>query len=425
MIKNFYGLIWIILSQAILLIVNILLLRILTLQLTVADYGFYALCLTIVLFLRQVIYDPFSMVIAKEASVRSSRGDKPTTDFLIAKYAIDRLSLFFIIAVIFIFFFGYAYLRVNNYAIALFICSLYLLSNGAQGLYINILNSIRERKVAAIFSIIDSLTKLILVLTCIALIGDQANDILGSIAIGASVTFWMMRHYFNKRFIKKYSTNGINNDFYKLFSMSLPIFFPSILNSLKSVGDRWILASLIGLDELAAYSVLLQIGYFPIILILGVVQTYIAPKIYQLCKNENSAYLRSFLIKLILTTFILSVLVTLIAYIFSDIVFKIFVGENYAHYSVFLPIFALAAAISAGAAIMQNVIFGYFDTRISSIIIMISNIVGILILLILTYLYKFNGAIIGLALIGLMSFLTFSIVIISKLPVKHTHDRAV
>jgi O-antigen/teichoic acid export membrane protein len=424
MSKNFYGLMWIILSQVILLVVNLLLLRILTQQLSVADYGFYALCLTIVLFLRQVIYDPFSMVIAKEASVRSSRGDKPTTEFLVARYAIDKISLIIIIAGILIFFISYFYLHVNNYAFAFIICSLYLLSNAALGLYLNILNSIRERKSAAIFIIIDSLTKIILVLTFIVLIGAQANDILISIAIGSCVTFLIMRYYFNKIFINvKTSTSGINRDFYKFFLMSIPVFFPSILNSLKSVGDRWTLATWIGLDELAAYSVLLQIGYFPIILILGVIQTYIGPRIYQLCKNDNSEDLRHFLIQIILATFLFSVLVASIAYISSDIVFKIFIGENYRYYSVFLPVFTVAASISAGAAIMQNVIFGYFNTKTSSMIIIYTNIIGIIISLILSYLYKFTGAAIGLGLISLISFLAFSIIIIIKLPAQDAPGR--
>lgn len=400
----------------VLLVVNLLLLKVLTQELSVPDYGFYALCLTIVLFVRQVIYDPFSMVIAKEASINSSHGEKSLIEFLVLKYAVDRFSLSVIIASPLLFFVGYLFWGINNYTVGILICSLYLLANGAQGIYINLFNVTKKRKVAAILLILDSLIKFLAVIFFLQFFDNSAHNVLSSIAVGAIATFLVMRFYIGNKTIKiKIPVAKIKNLHSKYLLLSIPILLPTILNALKSVGDRWILTALIGLDELAAYSVLLQIGYLPIILILGVFQTYIAPRIYEMCEIKDAQNLKDFLIKIIFVTVVLSVIVGFFTYIFSDIIFKTFVGQKYNHYSMFLPIFALAASISAGGAIMQNIVFGYFNTKISSLIILFTNITGILIALILTYFFSFFGAAIGLGLMALTSFLSFSLIMIVKL----------
>ena len=416
MCKNIYGIIWIGGSQIILLIINLLLLKILTQKLTVADYGFYALCLTVILFVRQIIYDPFSMVIAKEASKNTSLGKKLIIEFWVVKYAIDRFSLSILIAASLLFFVTYLFWGVNNCTVALIICSLYLMANGAQGVYINIFNAVKERKIAALFLIADSLIKFLMVIFFIEFVGNDVNDVLSAIAAAAMATFFMMRFYMGNKNIKmqipKAKIKNLNS---KYLILSLPILLPTILNALRSVGDRWILTALIGLDELAAYSVLLQIGYLPVILILGVFQTYIGPRIYEMCERKDAINLKDFLIKIILMTFILCVFTGFFSYIFSEIIFKILIGQKYKPYSVFLPIFTLAASISAGATIIQNMVFGYFNTKISSSIILFANITGILIALILTYFFNFVGAAIGLGVMALMSFLIFSLVMIAKL----------
>lgn len=414
--KNIYGVMWISASQIVLLVVNLLLLRILTQELTVADYGFYALCLTVVLFVRQIIYDPFSMVIAKEASINLSHGKKSPLEFLVLKYTVDRFSLSIIISASILFFVGYLFWGVNNYTVALLICSVYLMANGAQGVCLNVLNAIKKRKVAALFLIADSLIKFLAIISFFEFVGSDANDALSSIAAGSIATLFVMRFYIVNKNIKIQVSNiKIKKLHYKYLMLSIPILLPTILNALRSVGDRWILTALIGLDELAAYSVLLQIGYLPIILILGVFQTYIGPRIYEMCESKDARNLKDFLIKIIVITVILSVFAGVFFYIFSEIIFKIFVGQKYKSYSVYLPFFAFAASISAGAAIMQNMVFGYFNTKISSAIILFANIIGILIALILTYFFNFAGAAIGLSVMGLTSFLAFSLIMLAKL----------
>lgn len=416
MYKNIYGAIWIGASQMVLLVVNLLLLKVLTQELAVSDYGFYALCLTIVLFVRQIIYDPFSMVIAKEASMNSTHGEKSFIELLVVKYAVDRFSLSIIITAFLLFFVGYLFWGVSNYTVALLICSLYLLANGAQGVYINIFNATRKRKVAALLLMVDSLIKFLMVISFLHFFGNDANNVLSSIAIGAITSFFVMRLYMGNKIIKiKISTAKIKNLHSKYLLLSIPILLPTILNALRSVGDRWVLTVLIGLDELAAYSVLLQIGYLPIILIIGVFQTYIGPSIYELCESKDAENLKKFLIKIISMTIVVSLFSGFFAYIFSEIIFKIFVSQKYNPYSVFLPVFAFAASISAGAAIMQNIVFGYFDTRISSAVILFANMAGILIALILTYFFNFVGAALGLGVMALTSFLVFSSIMIAKL----------
>jgi O-antigen/teichoic acid export membrane protein len=410
MIKKITEISWIAVSQFAVLIVNLILLKIVTQELSIADYGLYVLYTTIILFFRQIIYDPFSMLIAKEVAINYQNDRHVISKFHLVNYAADSVGKSIFGLALLILIIGSINPNVKKNANDLFFCCFILLANGAQGVYLNILNSLRERKVAALFLITDTLLKLLIVVFFILFTECNATKILSAIAISSGLTFLLIRKYTEN----KYKT-GLNSNFetrrllFNYFIITMPILVPNIFNSFKVVGDKWILAAFIGLDELAAYNVLLQIGYLPIILIAGIAQTYLAPIIYEMCK-DNKKKLIKFIVNLILIALILSALAGVTANLLSNLIFDNLVGNNYKPYSIYLPIFAIAAFISASSAVMQNVIFGYFDTRNSSAIILFSNIIGLLIVFSLTYYYSFIGAAAGLVLMGLTSLTIFTLI---------------
>lgn len=414
--KKINDFIWIATSQITVLLFNLILLKILTYELSIKDYGFYALCLTIVVFIKQVIYDPFSMVIGKELALRSSNSKNIFSDFSVVRYATDSAGIFIIIFISLFLILHYIFLELNGNSIALFVCSLYLLANGAQGVYLNALNAVRERRTAAFFLIIDSFMKLTGVIFFIYFFKSNANSVLASIAIGSIISILILRYYLNeKRNLKPYSEIKSKALFFEYFKLSLPILIPTLVISTKSVVDRWFIAGFIGLDGLAAHSVLMQIGFFPIILAFGVVQTYLGPVIYELCTIKNIKKLQKLIMYLILTTFLFSVVAGLATLLLSDFIFKILVGESYAQYSKYLPIFVIAASVTAAAAVMQNVIFGYFNTNKSGAIIFWSNIIGMFFAILLIYNYNFDGASLGLVVMGLVPLVMYILIVLYKL----------
>lgn len=393
------GVIWIGASQIALLLSNFMLLKLFTSQLTVYEFGQYTLCMSIILFARQVLYDPISIVLAKECATSPLQVPH---EFRVARLINDRIC-----AVLFMF--GFLYLiycelSSESYANGMVVmsCLVYLCANGAQGVYFNVLNSIRKRKFASLFSIMDSAAKVILVVLVFLLVGKTLIWTLAPIAAGAFTVFLLLRLFIANRFVpEEYPFRDVGAITKRMIWMSVPFFPPAILAAAKSVGDRWMLAGFLGVSELAEYSVLLQIGYSPIMLFVGMVQTFVAPKIYNLCSlegNDGLYELKKFLQK-ILFMIIFGVSVACVgAMLLADWAFNILVGENYHALTGYLPFFVFSGALSAAAGILQVAVIGVFKSRDAGALLMVSLLVGVTVTVLLIWMAGFEGAVAGLVI---------------------------
>ena len=130
---------------------------------------------------------------------------------------------------------------------------IYLGSNGAQGIYLNILNAIGQRKWASIGIIADSFIKLTLVAAILNIYESNAFTVIHAIAISSLLAFFLMR-----QFCKKFSSQLPMNENQRVEStkmllyLSLPLVAPSLLTALKGASDKVLMAFFIGVEELAA-----------------------------------------------------------------------------------------------------------------------------------------------------------------------------
>lgn len=399
---NKIGVIWIGISQFVLVVSNFLLLKLLTSQLSIYEFGQYSLCMSIALFARQVIYDPFSIVLAKECASSGSNLQGVADKFRVLGFITDRIGTG-------LFLLGFSvliYFKVvnGNYINGLVVgfCIVYLCANGAQGVYFNILNSIRDRKLASLFSMTDSALKIILVILAFGLGNKNLVYSLASISIGAFMVFWSTRFFVAKRF-NSYESLVINdNSLVKHILMtSTPFIFSTTLVAVKSVGDRWMLAGFLGVNNLAEYSVLLQLGYAPIILLLGIGQTFIGPKIYSLCAlNDNNGMveLKQLLYKILFIILIVTCVACGGAMVLAGWVFRVLVGKNYHVLTIYLPLFVISGALSAAASVFQIAVIGVFKSREASMFVVVSLIISVACTALLIRSSGFKGAIAGLVI---------------------------
>lgn len=399
---NTIGVIWIGLSQFVLMASNFLLLKLLTSQLSIYEFGQYSLCISIVLFARQVIYDPFSIVLAKECASSGSNLQGVSDRFRVLRFITDRLgaSLFLLGAFILI----YSKITNGNYVNGLVVgfCIVYLCANGAQGVYFNILNSIRDRKPASLFSITDSVLKIILIFLAFGIGNKTLVYSLASISIGAFMVYWSLRIFVTKRFNSDESLVINDNSLVKhILITSTPFIFSTALVAVKSVGDRWMLAGFLGVKNLAEYSVLLQLGYAPIMVLLGIGQTFIAPKIYSLCvssDNNGMDELKKLLHKLLFIIFVVTCVACGGAMVLASWVFKVLVGKNYHGLTIYLPLFVISGAFAAASGMFQIAVIGVFKSRDASMFVVVSLVISVALTALLIRSSGFEGAIAGLVI---------------------------
>jgi len=257
---------WIGFSQFALLLSNFILLKLLSSELSVIEYGQYALVMSIALFVRQVLYDPFSIVIAKETGAAPG---KLCENLYITRVIANRIAAGLLLGGLLII--VCIYIAADSHHLsALLACGVvYVCANGAQGFYINIFNSVAERRPASIISVFDYFVKIIVICLAFWLIGKSLIFTIFSMSVCAVISIAIFMAYINIRCVcsEEFIANK-NILIKKIVSMSWLFVLPTLLLGLKGIGDRWMLASYLGVSDLAGYSVLLQIGYSPMVLFL-------------------------------------------------------------------------------------------------------------------------------------------------------------
>jgi O-antigen/teichoic acid export membrane protein len=401
---------WISGGQVVGLVNNFLLLKILTANLSVTAYGYYALWMSAMLFIRQILYDPISIIAAKESIRENFLEMNGFTSLQIVRYVTDRLFfILFFAAVLIVFIESVFYEKVSMGGYAL-LGVIYIASNGAQGIYINIFNTIQKRKWAAVGISADSFVKLCLVSIAFLIIAISLDAAISAVAISSLLVFIWIRSISNHFFYQDVITVG--SKFIatkKLIMLSLPFFVPTLLMALKGIGDKVFMATLISVEDLAAYNVLLQLGFIPMMLIIGVIQTYVGPDIYRLAthRDANQTKIIRYLSLIVLKIAFMLIIATITSVFFSENIFKILVGADYIGYSKFLPYFVIAGAIAGISGLLNVAVIGVFSPQIVGALMSFSIFLGILILMMAMSIYGFEGGIFGLIISNLVMMFVF------------------
>jgi len=368
--------------------------------------------MSVLLFIRQIVYDPVSIISAKESKEDKFLGIDKLSSFQITRYLTDRLLVsalllgFLSIVVEAVF---YREVAVSGYIL---LGTIYLCSNGAQGIALNILNILKKRKWASAGIGADSFVKVTLVYSALLLLKNDLNSALSAVALSSFLVFIWVRNISGK-FYTPISLDvtehlAISKN---LLLLSLPLLFPTFLIALKGLGDKLFMAAFMGVEELAAYNVLLQLGFMPMILIVGIFQTYLSPDIYKVTslgrtsQIDSVAQFKVLVFKLVVA----SIPAIIVAHFLSETVFSLVVGEKYMVYSKYLPIFIIAGTCAGVSGILNVGVIGAFKSKTAGLLIFLAVSLGLITQIISIAMYGFEGGVIGLIFSNFMTALLFGI----------------
>lgn len=357
--------------------------------------------MSVVLFVRQVLYDPMSIVMAKEAIERRVLSPARLGAIAIVGHVTNRYwAVAAVLCVALLVVYSFPIGR-NDLITCVFAAIVYLAANGAQGIYVNVLNTLKRRKAAAMAVSSDAIVKLGFIFIFLTVFGHGTIYALYAVAASAVVVFvWVRLGAMRAEAPSVGDRSELRRAMAALVVSSLPLVAPKFLVSLRDVGDRVFMASYIGVDDFAAYSVLLQIGFLPMSLLIGMIQTYAGPDIYRAATGvEDGAgkvlrHLTAYLRSLILA----SVLAVIASVLIGGPVLRMLVGEQYAHYSGFLPMFVAAGSLAGLAGLLNVAALGVFPSRVAAVLMLVSVVIGLAIHLGMIALYGFAGGAVGLLL---------------------------
>ena len=284
------------------------------------------------------------------------------------------------------------------------LCSIYLSAYGILGVNINVLNLTFYRKQAAIFSMVEVFLKLIIIIIFLNYIDNDIENIFLYLSLGTFVVLFFtfseilpsfkFKNIFGKKHIILLKI---------IFIRSIPFLVPSIIVGLKIYIDKWIFSTTLTVDDLATYLLYFQLGVVPVTILVGVIQTYIAPIIYkESCNLINLFRLisKTLLLLLVLALFF-TIFVDFISYYFVD-----FMSNNfYSIYSSYLYLFVISGFLIAFCSILYVCFISLvsnFSLFYFSILTLLFNV---LILYIFTIDSDFTGSVYGLLYSSIFSFL--------------------
>lgn len=414
--------IWIVASQIVSLATSFMLLYMLTHTLSVNSYGLYTLWFGIAIFVRQVLYDPLSYVLVKECSALLGSQTQLSKELSAIRATFQNLTVLLIsIAVLLavIFFVADALKDINVLIVSGVI---FVALNATQGIFLALLNITSNRKAFGLFTMFDAFAKLALATLVLLLFERTLFNYLFALCLATLISCTAINVYLRKK------SFTVNPEQFHLVSFlkrklltALPLFLPTTLVAFKGVLDKWMLAAYIGVADLAVYNVLLQIGYSTMLISFGMIQTYVAPRIYQLCSSDsNNSFkeVRKFLIKLFLILSSFSFIAIFLALIFGNYLFLHFMPPAYREFAYLLPWFVAAGGLTAAANILYLVVIGTFDSTKAATITNISVVFSVIVIFSAVSFMGFVGSIFGLILSSAITLITYVIFVGKDFAVK-------
>jgi len=156
----------------------------------------------------------------------------------------------------------------------------------------------------------------------------------------------------------------------QIFKYSWPFATWGLLSWGRTVADRWGLEVLSSTDDVGLYSVLFQLGYYPIAMLFGMVTTLLAPIYFQRAGNASDTVRVNEIFnlgwKITLYAIMVMLGVTIISFFLHRPIFSLLVAKEYIHISYLLPGILLAAGL-------------YESTRFLTIVLQAQNVNSILI----------------------------------------------
>ena len=137
----------------------------------------------------------------------------------------------------------------------------------------------------------------------------------------------------------------------KVFNYSYPFMIWGIFTAIHLISDRWVLQTYSSMAEVGMYSVIYQLGYFPVILLVSVLVQVITPHFYQMAgvgtDRNRMLKIRQTHKYLIFIPLTLTLFISIALFLLEEIIFNYIVSVEYHSVSYLLPYMAISAGLFA------------------------------------------------------------------------------
>lgn len=374
---------WVVLGNTINILGVLIIIKLFTKQLSQEEYGIYYLSLTVSIFVNQIFFGPLGNSVSRYFLIsleKFTSEDLLSTSYLLGKKIVYILTIFLLLTLCIL-------IKVDGYRFVILVISTYFYSifTGISAIVSSLQNINRERKVVALFQILDAINKIIFTFIFINFFNKNANVVSIASTFSAFILLIFQIAYVvkNEGSLHFNRNVGMNKEWSKkLVNFSLPFSVWGVFTWAQISSDRWFLQKFSDTNSIAKYAVLFQIGYYPLTILMGYVVQTITPLLFHKAGDGFDPKMKADSTSLNLKVSVISILLSLIAflfiYIFHDLIAVLLTSSKYYEISKYFPFMILSGGLFATSQILSLDFLSNLRINELMIIKITTSLVGIM-----------------------------------------------
>lgn len=379
------------------------LVRVLSEYLSPTEYGELGLWLTAASLMNQVVTGGIQNAIGRFYAISIEKKD--VYGYFYASSQLLLYASIIVIGIGIVSILVFVFLGCERWILAVVAIIIFSLLSSYRTALCGIQNADRQRGIAAFLGVMDSTLKILVVFLTLKWFGVSTVHVLSAYVVCAIVgivvqIFFLYRELFRRGILVKLTQSSGYPWLQEMWAFSWPFATWGIFSWLQQSAPRWALELFANTADVGYFSILSQLGYTPIQIVINFILSLSMPVLFSRVGDascplriKNSFKLTKNLVLLGLTLTIVSACVT---FFFHALIFQWCVSPEYASVSFYLPWVVLAGGLFAVAQVYMAQLMVLMLPKLTIAANIGSCIVGCFAAYIGSWLFLLPGAIAGL-----------------------------
>jgi O-antigen/teichoic acid export membrane protein len=355
---------WLVTGALISVVGSLALVRVLTQYLSPSQYGELALALTVANLINQVVMCGLISGIGRFYSIAKDSDDLQA--YLAQSYSLLRVAGIVTLLIGAILLTGVVMTSHTEWAILVVSTIAFSVVSNYNGVYSDIQNAARNRPIVVLNSSLDTILKIAFVFLAAVMLGASSTIIILAYALSSIVVFLsnkaLLKYAISPQRLNKHTNVGSSRNWQgQIWTYAWPFSAWGIFTWAQQASDRWALQVFATTEEVGVFAVLFQLGYVPIIMLSGLLASFLTPIFFSRAgdasdETRNVSVQRINLL-VTYTLLALTVLAFFITWAMHTLIFMVFVSPEFRGHSYLLPWFVLAGGLfSTGQMLVLKVL---------------------------------------------------------------------